>query len=262
MMRTRLKLGFIIYPGAPMKKTSLLIILLLALALSSCSGKGPGEPPKATYRVGTDPFKALIIEQDTFNIPCWLEGGAKGRILVRLSDIDGLSPVKDEALTAIKNAADARDYKALLKLGNANMDGALYSRASTVYVANRLGLVDELYWVVPTFDSVSQDDLDNYKEYLKKSLPGQEKDIDSIVLVDKVAVGKLSGVPIKIMGIHDLPAVEKPVLLDIENSYFTALYKNEKQTRIMGFVSGFFTELKDRKIVSDLVSLCRSGSAS
>ena len=246
--------------GAIMKKSAVLVMLMLAVLLSACSKKQPETPPKGAVRVGLDSIKARMLEQDTFNIPYWLEHGANGRILVRLSSLPGIKPVSESGLASVKEAARSRNFKALTEMGGAGVakDSTIFTAENTAYVAHELGIVDEVYWVVPTFESITQPDLDRFKDFLKKDLPGQESEIDALTLKDKVAEGKINGIPIKIMAILDVPPIDKPVLLNIECSYFSALYKNEKETRILGFVSGFFVALKDRKLTAELVSISPS----
>ncbi len=243
-----------------MKKAVVLIVLFFALALPACTKKQPEAPPAPLFKVGVEPIKPQLPEQDTFNISYWLGSGVRHHVLVRLSSIDGLVPVDENSLAAINKAVQARDYRGLLAMGDTRTQGALYAPENVVYLAHRLGMVDDVYWVVPVFGSITQQDVDGFKEDLKKRLPAHAKEIDTIVLKDKIAQGEIGGVPLKIMGLQDIPTINKPLVIDIDLTYLAALYQGEKNTRILSFVSGFFKTLKERSLAADAVTLSASNN--
>lgn len=238
------------------------IFLMLALGLYACSGE-PGNsqagPASVPLKVGADSITAEFVEQDSYNIAHWLENGQKSRILVRLSGYDGLSPVSDDAVAKIRGLAGKRSHDFLREAGDGLSDARLYDASGVVYVANRLGLVRELYWVVPTFSSVSREDLDSFKDYLKGMYPGSRDEIDSIRLDGAVARGTVNGVPVRMLGLQDLEDPGEPVLLDVDSSFFQAMYQDEKSTGSLSFIAGMFKLLSEAGLSSDSVSISASG---
>lgn len=253
-----------------MKKTISMAVLFIFMLAAGCSGntsdkearqsaQGPAAPPRPALTVGVDPIEAVLLEQDTFNVPYWLENGVKGRTLVRISGLDGLSVIKKADLDAVKEAAlTKKDPNALANMGDALWDTQLYSPESTVYVAHQLGLVDRLYWVVPRFGSITHEGFAEFKDYLRKSFPSQARDVESLKLDGKVVEGVFDGMPVTFVSLQDMPAVEGPVLLEVDLSFVSSLYANEKSTRILALVSGLYDNLKGLGLQADHVTVVAS----
>ncbi|MBI5695944.1 MAG: tetratricopeptide repeat protein [Nitrospirae bacterium] len=252
-----------------MKKLITLFILAAAITIAACSNgttkekpEAAATPPMPVLKVGIDPMDVLVLEQDTFHVPSWLDKGIKGRTLVRISAVDGLSAIAPDNMGAIKDAAlKSADMDALANMGNALWkDKPLYSTENTVYVAHQLGIVDRVYWVVPRFGSITHEGFQEFKQYLLKASPGQRKDVDSLVLNGKLVEGTFDGMPVTFVGLQDLPALDGPVLLQVDISFLSTLYMNEKSTRILALVSGFFDTLKKSGIKSDCVTVVTSNA--
>ena len=218
-----------------MKRTVLVYLTLLMLAVASCRGGG-GKSALRVYDVGKEAVQFKPFEQESQNIPYWVENGARDRVLVRFSAYDGLEPVDDASLK----------------------EGALYSSDNLVYVAHRLGIIREAYWVTPTFGSVTEEDLGRLRDSLKKKYPGDAADIDGIKLNGGVASGTVNGVPVKIAGLQDLPKIDEPVLMDTDVSYLSSLYISERETRILPLMEGFFKLVAGVKLRSDLMTISAS----
>lgn len=252
-----------------MKKLAAFIILFSFFTLPACSGNSGKEKPGAAsvkampvLKVATDPMDVPTLEQDTFNVPYWLDKGIKGRTLVRISAIDGLSAISKANLDALNDAAFKNtDMDALANMGDVLWkDKPLYSSENTVYVAHNLGIVDRVYWVVPRFDSITHEGFEQYKQYLMKANPGQKKDVESLKLNGKMVEGTFDGMPVTFVSLQDLPEIEGPVLLEVDISFLSSLYMNEKATRVLALVSGFFDNIRSKGIKADYVTIVTSNA--
>jgi len=246
-----------------MKRTAITMLVIMALGaliLPACKGGAKPASGLKVYEVGKDAVQLTLLEQGSDCLSYWLKNKDKDRVLVRFSGFDGLAPVSDVAMKAIKGAADKGDFDALKQMGDALKDNSLYASDNAVYLAHRLGIIREVYWVVPTFGSFTQEDLDAFKESLKKSYPSQAAEIDALKLDGKMAGGSINGVPVKIVGLQDMKGPGEPVLLDTDVSYLASLYAGEKETRVLPLFEGFFRLVRDAGIKSDQVSLTASNS--
>lgn len=248
-------------------RTKIAAILLVILStLYACSGEpdetsGKGAPhtPPPVLKVGGVPLDAAFFEQDSFNIPYWVQNGIKDRTLVRLSSFDGMTPVDDATVAKLKSLADAGRTDELRAAGDAASGNKLYDASSTVYVANRLGVVKEVVWVVPLFLSVTKEDLDGFKKFLSEHYPKIKDEVSAIRLEGNTGTGTLYGMPVRIIGLQDLKAPSGPVILDVDASYFVQLYSSEKDTPSLKFIAGMFALLRRAGISSDAVSIATSG---
>ena len=242
-------------------KKNIAIIFLIMLFAAACSSGRHSKPKKPVLKVGKDKVDAFILQQEADNIPYWVKEGASRRVLVRVSFLDGLMPIGSKAVDSLKGLADKEDFQGLIREGDAFNQAASYNAGNMVTVANKLGLVDEVYWVVPEFDSITEQDLDGFKKYLKGRMPDCAHDIDAIKLNGAVAEGKIGGIPIMIMSLLDLPRIEKPVLLQVDLSFFSNLYKDEKETKILSLVSAFINTLKEKNLSADIVTISLSNAS-
>ena len=238
-----------------------MLLFITLFTFSACSNKqpeGPAAPQLKAYKVGTEPLEPRLIEQDAYNIPYWLANKASGRVLVRISPMDGLGPVKDDALEKIRSFQKSGDMNGIISVSDSRRPDALVRHFNTAWLAHTLGVADEVYVVAPLFESLTVDDLDGIKSSLTEEYPDQQKDIEGLTLTGAVAEGTINGVPVKISCLQDLPRTDKPVLLEIDLSFFETLYKNEKNTPILGIIKGFFKTLKEAGVVSDQVTIAMS----
>jgi len=234
----------------------------------ACSDKPAGQtperpgvkPPPPVVKVGVEPAEAGFVEQDSFNIPYWLEHGMMDRILVRLSGFDGLAPVDDATMARLKALAAEGKYNDLWSAGDKTTGKALYGAENVVYVANRLGIVKEAVWVVPIFQSITDEDFAGFKDYLSQSYPGSKDDIKALKLAGNTAAGIINGVPVRMVGLQDLVAPPEPVIFDVESSFFASLYRDEKDTSSMKFIAGMFNLLRKAGLSADAVSISASSA--
>jgi len=239
---------------------NLLISVALAvmlLAVSCTDKRGPsGEKP---LKAGMDPIDAVFMEQDSLNIPYWAKGRWKSMILVRLAGSDGTKPVSAAALASIRDMASGGDYNALAAAGDPASGDNLYGPSNVVYVAHALGIIKEVWWVVPSFTSLDVEMLAYFKSHLKGIYPEDSSEIDGIKLDGRMATGTLNGVPVKMVCLEDLTAPGEPVLMDVDASIFRALYKNEKETSSLAFIAGMFKLLSNSGVNTYSVTVSASG---
>jgi len=239
-----------------MKKLFVPLFLIIALlGPAACSKKAAETPSLPAYKIGIDPVGAKIIEGENLNIPYWLEKGALKHVLIRLSGTDGLVPVQPGQLDTLSALKRDKQYQKIYSAGIPPAGEAVYYPANTAYLAEKLGIADEIYWVVPIFGSIDDEQLEGFKKYLKGKMPEKSEEIDAIKINGSVAEGTVNGIPIKILGLEDFPKLDKPALLDIDLSFFSSLYGGEKETPMLKLISGFLETLKNRNISADTVTL-------
>ena len=236
-----------------------ILLIIAAISLAGCSKKNP-RLASPVVKVALEPADAMLVGQEMLNIPYWIDLGVKHRVLVRFSSIDGLVPVSDDIMRHITTLSKKEDFKGISEIAvRANE----YTAENTVYIANHLGIVDELVWVTPSLYPLTQADLDGYLKFSAEKHPELKNAYSSLKFKDGVIEGKVFDVPVRIVALQDLPKLDKPVLLDIDVSYFQAIYQGEKETGILTLPSGLVNNLKDKGLSSDIVTVSPStGSVS
>ncbi len=242
-----------------MKKNIILSVLVIsasAFLLSACS-KPASKPAKPALKIGRDKIEVQPLEYAAQAVPYWLANGASGRTAVIFSANDGLMPLKPQALDELRKLAAQKDFRAMAE--KIAPDG-LYDSGSTTWLAKNLGAASKIYWVVPVFGRLSEGDLQGFKDFMKKRFPNQTAEIDAMTLSGDVARGTINGVPLRIVALEHMPHITGPALVEIDLSYLTALYKDETRTRMLSFISGFFSTLRNCGLSSDMVSVSASNA--
>lgn len=240
-----------------MKKILLLFAAFILLLSASCAKEKekPKPPPLPVLKVAVDPIKVQLLEQENLNIPYWAENGAKDRTLVHISATEGLSTLDENVVGSIKEKITKGGLDGLKKTEKPE-----YTSLNTVFLAVKLGLVRDVVWVIPALESITHGDVGGIKDYLKKNYPDQSKDIELLHLDGKVVEGRINGVPLKIVSLQNVPKIDEPVLLNIDLSFFSQLYLNEKDTRILSLVSNFVKTLQESGLSSDMVTVSASNN--
>jgi hypothetical protein len=237
----------------------LIPIALVAVLLAVSCAKNSERAGVKSMKVGTDSIDVAFIEHDSANIALWAKSGITSAILVRLSAYDGLSPVSDTDLVSIKSMVNKDDYAGLASSGDPASKDSLYGPANVVYVAYKLDIIKELYWVIPSFDSVDEKTVEYFKDQLKNLYPDDASEIDNISLSGKSAAGSVNGVPIRMLCLEDLASPGSPVLLDLDSTFYKAMYSNEKNTPSLAYISGIYKILSEVGIKTYSVSVSASG---
>ncbi|MHB8173071.1 MAG: hypothetical protein ACYDFU_01245 [Nitrospirota bacterium] len=232
-------------------------LFVLSFVLIPACSKSPSKPTKPVLTIGQDKIQVQPLEYEAQAVPYWLENGASGRTVVIFSANDGLMPLGPQAMAELRKLADRKDFDTM---AGKTAPGGLCDYRSAAWLAKNLGAAKEIYWVVPVFGGLSESDLKGFKDYMKKRFPDQAMEIDAMTVTGNVARGRINGVPLRIVSLKYMPRITGPVLVDIDLSYLTALYKDESRTRMLSFISGFFANLRDRKLSSDMVSISASNA--
>ena len=232
------------------------IICISALFLYACS-KPASKPAVSALKVGQDKIEVQPLEYEAQAVPYWLGKGASGRTVVIFSANDGLMPLSPQALNELQKLAARRNSQAMAQ--KIAPDG-LFDSGSAAWLAKNLGVASKVYWVVPLFGRLTDSDLQGFKDFMKKRFPSQSAEIDAMTMTGDVARGTINGVPLRIVSLEHMPKITEPVLVEIDISYLTALYKDETRTRMLSFISGFFANLRNSGLSSDMVSVSASNA--
>ncbi|MGH9390975.1 MAG: hypothetical protein ACRD1Z_15265, partial [Vicinamibacteria bacterium] len=205
--------------------TRLAASVLLGL-LAGCTGDRPKEPPRlGAARVGQQPILNIhLYENHSSALIAWRQEGVRERVVVHLDAHADLDWLPDETIAHI--AASLPGELSELEMRPYAMDGTEMSRFCSrnfLYPAARLGIVRELFWVVPdgTFEEPSFAERLALDVLVGGMQMVTEEEAKGLRVEGKRIRGRLLGLPVTICELDDLPDLEEPVLLDIDLDFFT-----------------------------------------
>lgn len=221
------------------KKTH--IVLFPLLLILSCTQKEEVH----TYPVfGSDPLKtARLIENKRKSLTHWAELDINSSVLLYVSAENAFSRNPD---------GNVGQLRALIKEKGSDLyqetEGMLYKSSNYLYTAVKLGMVKEIYWVLP-YHYFADIPLagKRIKEYLKNLKAFIDEDIDAMNMDLGCLTGRLSGTDTHICSPRTLQLISEPVIIHIDISFFP-LYAEGQGLSKLGAMKRFFDEMAFRKL--------------
>lgn len=217
-----------------------------------------------SLRVGIDPLPRVVTMENHYeSLWAWKKASVRNRIAVHIDTHIDLNWMPEKDNRVIMRANNSSDFQAVsIRPGQFYEPGKRVLHVGNwLYPALGTGMVRELYWVVPDSSVHSARWLKALKTGMRLHFTNvNPQEIESFHIRDSTIVGHLFGIPVTILPLNRLPVFNEPVLLDIDLDYFqfdSALWLNRLPAPKQS-VSEFVTVLKNKKITSDLVTVCYS----
>jgi len=231
--------------------------VLLAVSLSAALAEAEVQ---AQGLVGQQPVPVRVIEHHAEALCLWHELGARPRVLVHVDAHDDIysSLVRiDHGAKGLAQALAGTECGQLApRLQTAVRDDSLAGIGDFIRHAWRLGLVREVWWVVPNAGMLAPRGLQAYRDELHGRYP--ERFIASLGHQGGWISGNLAGVPLRILPLANLPAFDEPVLLDIDTDWFPSARGPWQEESTLNLVGRFFRTLRDKSLTTDLVTISAS----
>lgn len=194
-----------------------------------------------------------MVEQSHQSFRLWYQGGQKKKSLLLIGASPGLISAGDEYTANVLADASKGYWDDLLEKDYPTSGYYPVTPFNYLFFLYKSGIIEKVYWVPPTKQSVGKEPLASFKDYLK-NIGINETDLAGLKQTNDSIEGSLNGVPIKIYSLKDLPKIKEELLLLIELPFFTTLYENEVKTPLLDSFSGFMQTLASKKLkVSEAV---------
>jgi len=200
------------------------------------------------YRVlGKNPLESLqVVENHKLALSRWAAAGIKNAVLINVDahdDLKRVSGAKVEELrkflaeSAKQGADDEPKMQLIPEINGGNF----------IYAAAKLGMIKEVYWVVPSADFKSGDPKGQLIPLLQHH-GFRESDIRTFRMEgDNFRYkGWIDGIPLNICSLESLPPIREPVVLSIDADFFP-LAAEVEQERLLTAVKRTSLALFSRK---------------
>lgn len=198
--------------------------LFLLLFLPGPAGSSPTDLQGGSIpRAFLDPVEGVrLLENHYEALPLWAETGIKDAIVLHVdSHHDMLSNGKKEDFEPLRKMVESGDYRGMKRAGHDIYPGALYDYTNYLVPAYHLGIVREIWWVLPVQKPMDGDFLMKLQKFLGERQFGKfsMEEISQLRLEGAYIRGTLGGVPLTISRVESIPSFEEPVLLDLDCDY-------------------------------------------
>lgn len=227
----------------------------VVLAFSSVHARGAvfGRDTAAKVHSVEDSSEALCL---------WHGAGVKNLPLVSLRSEPGFFSdsvqFEDDPPRLRKALANSSCNKAALLTQYVDHEAKLFGTGDFIFAAFRLGIVRELWWVVPVREGLKRESTEAVKKLLRTSHGLPEEFVEGLVYEGESIRGSFRGLPVRILSLGDLPVIDGPVLLSVDTEWLVNLYENPVKESMLDLVGGFFKTLQQKKLKGDLAVVARS----
>lgn len=244
----------------------LCLLTLLALSLFGCQQQ---EQTEATPKIAApaplkqlpllkQPVEPVIVELPGEAVPTWRQSRAAKPTLLLLSADPFLRPMPEVLETEIRQLVDSGSAKSWQQKATPQVADPLLMPQMTVTAALKAGLFSELVWVIPTAEPLEKLSVETFAKQLSDYGAISPEEATAITFIDGVFSGTVYGTPFRAAPLAQLPALDGPLVMHIDVSYFQPLYKGEIKTPLFPLIHDTLATLREKQLKVETVTLSRS----
>ena len=211
--------------------------------------------------IGKESISPIMMEDHSDSFIAWRRAKIKQRTVIHIDSHIDIEWISDPDLKRILDARSEQEIRQLQldPLHPEKRSSKPLSIMNYLYPAIMEGMIKELYWVPPDLLMGGDSVLDRFRSHLIETLGRISiEDLNSFKLQKGIIKGKLSGIPLIVCKLSDLPLFETAVVLDIDVDYFDPPHITKRIDLPVMWPEEFITILRNKGIRSDLISICHS----
>ncbi len=241
----------------------LIRFLLLLLLLCGCE-QAPTVSPTAqtsgniansapslqTKTFLAEPDRATLVETPAEAIPLWRQFANPQKeedkpALLLFSQNPFLEPIPKAGLQAALKMAQTGSAEMFREKASMQAPAPLIYPSMALSLAVQAALFSEIIWVLPQLKADAQFSLETFRQQLQSSGIATASEAASFIMTDQGITGTIRQTPVRAIPHPELQAINKPLVLHFDLSFFKALYINEIKTPLYSMVYQRLTALRD-----------------
>lgn len=246
----------------------LLFLLLLCLCACDPQRQESGAPATATAPVAAsaagsftpllkESVEPLLVEAPGEALAAWRPRGEERPALLLLANDPFLRPLPPGLTDEILALARSANPDELRRRGTARVPDPLLLPEMTVTAALRAGFFSRLIWVLP-LAAEGEMNLDTLRGQLREYGALTEEEAAALRPDGGGVSGTAQGLPLRIVPLAALTVPAEPVMLHIDLSYFSPLYKGEIKTPLYPLLGRTLQRLRTLNLSVGAVTISRS----
>ena len=190
------------------------LLVRVPLLVTLCAATAEAGDPV----LGRDTLEVHRFEDHNEALAHWAEQGIRHAVLVNLDAHDDMRVIPETKISLLRMLYE-QEALGLLSHARTGGESSLYHVGNFIYAAARLGIVDQVFWVIP-FSYFEEPDPDKALREFLRLYAFPEEDIRSFHLKDGLFQGSFQGVPLVICDVHSLPVIDSPLILSVDVDFF------------------------------------------
>ncbi|MDX9709427.1 MAG: hypothetical protein RBT64_07710 [Trichloromonas sp.] len=247
------------------------LLLLLLLSLCACEPRQQesaapettvaavvaASAPRSFTPLLKEPAEPLLVEAPSEALAAWRPVGEERPALLLLANDPFLRPLPPPLTDGILRLTREGSPDELRRRGTARVADPLLLPEMTVTAALRAGFFSRLIWVLP-LAAEGEMNLDTLRAQLRDYGALTEEEAVALVFEGGGASGTIHGIPWRIVPLAALAAPAEPIVLHIDLSYFSPLYKGEIKTPLYPLLGQTLQRLRELGMRAGAVTISRS----
>ncbi len=206
-----------------------------------------------------NPIQPTLVELPTAALPVWREARGNKPALVFLSQDPFLAPIPEQVRAeALNLVQDGTKQEMLTRVATPAADPLLLP-SMALSAALEAGFFSRVVWVLPSKGGIDELQLKTFQEQLLGLGAVDQAEAASFTqTVPGTFAGTVRGVPFQAVHLDALPAIEAPIVLHLDLSYFLPLYQGEIKTPLYPLLAKTHLALRDKQWQAVAVTLSAS----
>lgn len=212
-----------------------------AILSTGCSPKDKSWPYPVLGRDSIDQVE--VFEDHSDVLASWARKGIKGATLINIDAHDDIRWRSDENIDRLRRLHKLGAWDAIQGASRWG-DNRLYDMGSFIYAAARMGIIKEVYWIIP-YPIFARPEPEDMLWALLRSSRLPDSDIEGFSTDRGCFRGRAHGIPLNICGIESLPSLKRPVVLSIDSDFFPVMaekYDTDIPTAIERVFEGMYKQ--------------------
>ncbi|MFP4265395.1 MAG: hypothetical protein ACLFRC_06285, partial [Desulfonatronovibrionaceae bacterium] len=218
------------------------IIALLIFLTAAVAGCALSERDTRKPRVKSPPF---VVQDHSQALPHWARLGIRNATLINFDAHDDMRRIPEQKMEALRLIYCSGDAAALEEAGGPGNTG-LYNIGNFIYAAVGLGIVQEVYWVIP-FTYFQDDHPGRLLRQFMLDYGFPRDVVNTFELSEGVYTGIYMGIPVTLCSLENLPGAKKRFLVSLDADFLPAHAEWHGCDRLTS-MERLFSALRDSRI--------------
>lgn len=190
----------------------------------------PTQAPASAEKLLNISANLKVVELPSAAIPIWRTCRDQRPTLALFSADPFLDPIPEQLRTAVSALVERGENSDFQTRAKVRLADPLLLPQQAVSAAVQGGFFSKILWVFPLPDEGNDVSLDVFRQQLIDGGLLEKDEADKLSLENGVFYGTLRGLPFQAATMRSLPSLDGPVVVHLDLSYFSALYRNEVTT--------------------------------
>lgn len=210
--------------------------------------------------------EVTLLEEISEALCRWYKNGVRDMPLVYLGSQGALhKPGMNLVRTGdgLRKSLDAVSCSELAPLTSrwARVDSP-FAAQEFAYAGFLLGVLKELWWIVPSREVVPTGEFEGYRVWLRTTFGFPSDFVRGLTYEDGIVRGDYLGMPVYITNLEELPPLRVPVLLAIDGDFMETLYENPVKESMLDLMGWLIRTLNGKNLSWVEAAVVRGGQLS